>query len=268
MAYEKGCKSILLHLISCGNYNIPKDLDIDIATNAISEFIKLHENMKIHLIIFDTEFYKTSDDLIIAIINYIRENQLSEIYFTQSFASLNKGTYQYNTSTNLAKESSIQFATPIPTRPKGAIYTSQIQQLAQINSSLGNVNNVDDLLSGLPEDSLGKLIKRLLKEKGIKDKEVYNRANLTNTYMSKLKNDKEPNPQKEKILALAVGMYCNLEETNELLYYAGYFFSPVKMWDLVVKWFVVKSGKCVASINVELEEVRQKLESRYGKLIG
>lgn len=86
--------------------------------------------------------------------------------------------------------------------------------------------------------------------------------------MSKLKNDKEPNPQKEKILALAVGMYCNLEETNELLYYAGYFFSPVKMWDLVVKWFVVKSGKGVASINVELEEVRQKLESRYGKLIG
>ena len=194
LAYEKGCKSILLHMVSCGNYNIPKDLDIDVVTKAISDFLEAKE-MKINLVIFATELYETSDDLIKKIFGYICENKVSEIYLKHCLGTPIDEKIKYSSFANSINENSSQIPTTVSERSKAAIYTNQLQQLAKCELL---PDDIDDLMDKLPDDSLGKLIERLIKKKGIK--KVYKKSNLTEYYVSQLRHDNQPNPTKERIL--------------------------------------------------------------------
>ncbi len=59
-------------------------------------------------------------------------------------------------------------------------------------------------------------------------------------------------PSKEKVLALAVGLRLNLDETTDFLRLAGYALSPISQTDAVVQYFIKKKDYNVIKINFVL----------------
>ena len=83
--------------------------------------------------------------------------------------------------------------------------------------------------------------------------EVYTAANISKQYFSKLLNGKVK-PSKEKMLALAVGLRLNYDETVDFLKIAGYAFSPISQTDTVVAYFINRKEYNVMLIDVALFE--------------
>ena len=59
-------------------------------------------------------------------------------------------------------------------------------------------------------------------------------------------------PSKEKMLALAVGLQLNLDETIDFLKIAGYALSPISQTDAVVEYFIEQEDYSVIKIDIVL----------------
>ncbi len=66
-----------LSLISSGIYGYPKEEALEVATNAIREFLRLHD-MDVFLAVFDRASFQVSSQLMGAVESYIDENYVSE----------------------------------------------------------------------------------------------------------------------------------------------------------------------------------------------
>lgn len=90
LAKSKKCNSIAFPLISSGNFGYPKDKALDIATNAIKNFL-LENDMLIYLVVFDRESFKINKDLFDSITQYIDDN----------YVEFNKYKFRRNTPESL-----------------------------------------------------------------------------------------------------------------------------------------------------------------------
>lgn len=90
------------------------------------------------------------------------------------------------------------------------------------------------------------------------DPEVYMRANVSKQVFSKIRRSGY-HPKKNTILALAVALKLSLEETNDLLSYAGYTLSRCDKGDLIVSYYIEHKIFDVDEINIMLLEFDQTL---------
>nr|MCR4612174.1 helix-turn-helix transcriptional regulator [Lachnospiraceae bacterium] len=100
-------------------------------------------------------------------------------------------------------------------------------------------------------DSFEKHLQQLINKKGLKNSEVYTAANISKQYFSKLLKGRVK-PSKEKVLALAVGLRLNMDETIDFLRIAGYALSPISQTDRVVEYFIMQREYSVLKINIIL----------------
>ncbi|WP_029319812.1 macro domain-containing protein [Butyrivibrio sp. AE3004] len=122
--------------------------------------------------------------------------------------------------------------------------------------------SLEETLKGIYKESFGEHLQRLINKKGLKASEVYAAANMSKQYFSKLLNDKVK-PSKEKMLALAVGLRLNMDETVDFLRLAGYAMSPISQTDAVVEYFIRKQEYNVMQIDVVLYEYGLDPISKY-----
>ena len=66
-------------------------------------------------------------------------------------------------------------------------------------------------------------------------------------------------PHKDTIIALAIGMELNIEDTEELLNSAGYTLSDSILFDTIVKKYIVDKKYNIEEINEELNNCGCKL---------
>ena len=111
--------------------------------------------------------------------------------------------------------------------------------------------SLDDILKGIYKESFGKHLQMLINKKELKNSSVYAAANISKQYFSKLLKD-QVKPSKEKVLALAVGLHLNLDETVDFLRLAGYALSPISQTDKVVEYFIENEDYNVIKINIVL----------------
>lgn len=119
------------------------------------------------------------------------------------------------------------------------------------SNALFEEQSLDHILKGIYTESFEKYLQQLINKKGLKNSEVYAAANISKQYFSKLLKG-QVRPSKEKVLALAVGLRLNMDETVDFLRIAGYALSPISQTDAVVRYFIVHEDYNVLKIDIVL----------------
>ena len=223
LAYKNNCKTIAFPLLSTGNYGFPKDIGLDIAVSCFTSFLEKHE-IEIILVVYDEKSTLLSKKLFNEVDEYIKNDEVEE--------------------PALANDLDIRILRTFESEEcfEASLYDEDF---------IDEDKSLDDILKNVYKKSFGKYLQQLINKKGFKNSSVYAKANISKQYFSKLLND-QIKPSKEKMLALAVGLELNVDETIDFLKFAGYALSPISQTDKVVEFFIEHKQYNVIKIDMAL----------------
>lgn len=118
--------------------------------------------------------------------------------------------------------------------------------------------DLSSLLAHLDEGFSTTLL-RLIDARGLRDSQVYKRANMSRQHFSKIRANPDYRPKKSTALALAVALELSLEETEDLLSRAGYALSRSSKFDVIVEYFISRRAYDIFAINETLFHFDQPL---------
>ena len=240
-AKKLGCESIAFPLISSGIYGYPKQEAIEVATEAISDFLK-HDDMDVYLIVFGRSSVIISEQLFGEIKQYIDDN-----YADSQPEPRRRGLFSnmmHNQGLNRAAKNSsplLGSAAPMP-----------VQEEAAADMSL-------DELMGSGSETFSQTLLRLIDERGMTDVQAYKKANIDRKLFSKIRSNKDYSPKKSTVIAFAIALELNVSETEELLAKAGFALSPSIKSDVIVRYFITKHRYDIFEINQALFSFEQGL---------
>ena len=236
-ALDKGCKSIAFPLLGTGTYGFPKDIGLDVAVSTFTEFLEEYE-MEITLVVFDNEAVNVSGKLAYEVKSFIDDKYAHEVLETE-----------YKEDRNLEC-----YALPneiIHLLLKEETYDVPDNTCTKETFSAEPSGSLEAALKNIYKESFEKHLQQLINKKGLKNSEVYAAANISKQYFSKLLKG-QVKPSKDKMLALAVGLRLNMDETADFLRIGGYALSPISQTDTVVEYFIRKQEYNVLKINIVL----------------
>ena len=236
-ALDKGCKSIAFPLLGTGTYGFPKDIGLDVAVSTFTEFLEEYE-MEITLVVFDNEAVNVSGKLAYEVKSFIDDKYAHEVLETEYKKDRNIERYALPNERFhlLLKEETYDVPDNACTKD-----TFSAKQPGSLEAALKNIY----------KESFEKHLQQLINKKGLKNSEVYAAANISKQYFSKLLKG-QVKPSKDKMLALAVGLRLNMDETADFLRIGGYALSPISQTDTVVEYFIRKQEYNVLKINIVL----------------
>lgn len=222
LADSLGLSSIAFPLISSGIYGYPKQEAIEVAQEAVEEFLQDHD-MDIYLTVFDRDSFEVSEKLMKEVEEYIDQNYADLYLESESSRTL----YSF--------EEAIKDEAPMQAPALGSPSPAAMDHFDQL---------LDDL--DLP---FNKYLLQLIDKKGKKDSEVYKKANIDRKLFSKIRSDADYTPRKKTILSLALALELSLEETQDLLERAGYTLSHSKKFDVIIEYFIQSRQFNIFQIN-------------------
>ncbi|PSL41817.1 O-acetyl-ADP-ribose deacetylase (regulator of RNase III) [Planomicrobium soli] len=226
LALENGCDSIAFPLISSGIYGYPKEQALHVAISEISAFLMEHEIL-VYIVVFDQKAFGLSGKLFHSIHQYIDEHYVEEQNLKFSYGERRMAEMQ---------------AELMP--------QSQLEALED--------RSLEDLL-GQIEESFSERLFRFIDEKGMTDVSTYKKANIDRKLFHKIKNSSHYTPLKKTIVAFAIALELNLDETNELLNTAGYVLSNSNKFDVIITYFIERENYNIFEINEALFAFDQML---------
>lgn len=126
-----------------------------------------------------------------------------------------------------------------------------------IDPSAFENRSLDDVLDELGETFTETLF-RFIRIKKKTEPEVYKTANITRQHFSKIRNDSHYHPKKPTVMALAVALELNLDETKDLLKTAGYALSPSSKSDMIIRYHIENNIHNLIEINYVLYHYNEK----------
>ena len=136
------------------------------------------------------------------------------------------------------------------------LYSNNVERSMQLKPP--KKKSIDDVIQHLDE-SFSEMLLRLIDERGLKDPEVYKKANVTKQTFSKIRNNSQYNPTKQTALAFAIALKLNLDEAKDLLLKSGYALSKSSRFDVIVSFFLESENYDIYEINLVLFEFNEKL---------
>lgn len=236
LAVETKCQSIAFPLISSGIFGYPKSEALQVATEAISDFLITHD-MDVYLAVFDKSSFTVSTQLLGDVDSYIDEHYV-EMHLSGRRKLLD---VEYEA---LEKADIDQRCSPNASAP--------------LSLSNGPAKGLDELVGHLDEPFSQTLL-HLIDATGKSDVAVYKRANIDRKLFSKMRTTKGYIPSKRTALALAIALELTLPETDDLLGRAGYALSHAQKFDVIVEYFIVNGKYDIFEINEVLFQYDQPL---------
>ena len=243
LARKHGCKSVAFPLISSGIFGYPKDEALSVATSTIGDWL-LNNDMDVSLVVFDKTAFSLSKELLGEVKAFIDENYVDERETTHLHRQLSF-SFDYNlksiggiagTDDQDVVYSMLDLPVPL-SEPKSKLAVT-IEQL---------------------DESFSTTLLRLINAKGKTDVEVYKRANIDRKLFSKIRTGRGYMPSKKTAVALAVALELSLDETDDLLERAGFALSRSVLFDVIVKFFIMRKKYDIYEINNALFEYDQPI---------
>lgn len=258
LAAEHKCKSIAFPLLATGSYGFPQRLGMEIAVDSFTRFLEEYD-MEILLVVFGQKSVKISGELGEEVASFIDDEYVSEtldkeyLYDIVTDDSIDLEESQMLSEEETGAPEDITYgASPSNRRERGHLLASQAMVgSAPAEKADKKKDSLEDVLKGIYTDSFEKHLQKLINKKGLKNSEVYAAANISKQYFSKLIKG-QVKPSKEKVLALAVGLQLNMDETVDFLKLAGYALSPISQTDAVVEYFIEHEDYNVLKIDIVL----------------
>lgn len=261
LAHELGDSSIAFPLISSGIYGYPKDEAIDVALSQIDAFLQDHD-MDVTLVIFDPTFLRAANGRFAHVARHLRgrdaepraylgrESQAYEDYAPspESFA----GNACMPQAPAAGSSPSMPADMPSPSSSRSA---SPMGHKARVDHQHGLLKRLIQHLDA----SFSTTLLRMIDERGLKDSQVYKRANMSRQHFSKIRTKRGYQPKKQTVLALAVALELSLDDTRLLLERAGYALTHADERDVIVEYFINRGEYDINQINLALYAFDQPL---------
>lgn len=241
LAAEYHCESVAFPLLSSGNYGYPKEQAFRIAVDTITQYVMEHD-LTVYLVLYDRHSLTVSRKLF----------NLVEEYIDDHYVAQNDESCQFDRRRRESAERRrwrLEEAAPMletaaaPPPPTAAPMAAR---------------SLENLMDNLGESFTTRLL-RLIDERGLKDSTVYKQSNISRQHFSKIQCNRDYNPKKKTVLALAVGLHLSEDETIDLLKSAGYAFSDGSKRDWIVRYCLEQKIYNINQVNTLLFQWDQEL---------
>lgn len=246
LAAKKRFRSVVFPLISAGTFGFPRREALEAARNAAENFLKTHE-MTVILAVYDDESFAIARSVYYDIANYL-DTHLSAAHNARPFeddlsTAADAEPPVYEESFCFAPKRGGSGSAPFP-------QASAARKAARPRETVPP-RTLKDLVDH-PGETFRERLFRLIDERGLKDSDVYKKANIDRKHFSKIRSQKHYQPRKSTVLAFAVALELTLDETRDLLLAAGYALSPASRADIIVSYFLERRLYNIFDLNEAL----------------
>jgi len=126
----------------------------------------------------------------------------------------------------------------------------------EINYSLSeSIQSIEleDFINHHRKPTLKHVLFQFIDEKGAKDSDIYKKAGVDRKHFSKIRSNPNYRPGKHTIIALALALELNKDETDELLGSAGFSLSDSDTSDLVIQFCLERKIYSIDDVNQALD---------------
>ena len=264
LAEQLGCESIAFPLIATGVYGFPKDQALEIALSVIREFLE-DADMDVTLVVFGRGTYQLAAGLTEQVEEYIDENYVSERTAEEYGGPFNRLS---DIRRRLWEREQVCGSALMPSAPSHALMDETVAEKEEVPRPAAKAAaasprkpkkaSLEDVVNNLGETFQTRLL-RMIDERGMSDPEVYKRANVDRKLFSKIRCNEDYIPKKKTIVALAIALRLNMDDTKDLLASAGLMLTNNSKADVIVSFCIENGIYDIFEVNALLFKFNQPI---------
>ena len=225
LATKLECNSVAFPLISTGSFSFPIEESFRIGSEVIKAYLE-ENDLTVYLSLFDRKVIAPTR----------RFGDRIERDFYERLARVDRLNADNNFRPGLFQEAS-EVMTDLPL-PSVRIEPRRPSTSTDLRNYLGN-----------RDETFTQTLLKLIDESGKTDPQVYKKANLTRQHFAKIRANLNYMPNKATVLALAIALELNLDQSKDLLARAGFALSRAIKFDVIVEYFLRRRRYDIYRIN-------------------
>ncbi|GAA0338447.1 hypothetical protein GCM10008967_30910 [Bacillus carboniphilus] len=132
------------------------------------------------------------------------------------------------------------------------VHSFELKEEIPILQESLSTSELEDFIKKHRQPTLQEVLFGFIDQTENTDAEIYKKAGLDRKHFSKIRSNPNYRPKKNTIIALALALELDLEDTEELLHAAGYSLSESDTTDLIIQFFLEKQMYDIHAINQAL----------------